>query len=321
MNILISSAGRRVSLIRAFQKELKISGLKGKVFTTDLNPALSAACQISDKAFKVRKISMEGSVNELLNICLENMVSLVVPTIDTELKILAENKELFREKGIEILVSDLDFVNSCRDKRKIHDFFDSLAITRALEFSKNDLRFPVFVKPYDGSRSQGVFLFENISEIPHEVFQNPKNMYLQYFNNKDYDEFTVDMYFNRKAKLICSVPRERIFVRDGEVNKGCTRKNEIVNYLKKKFDGISGLRGCITLQIFKHKTEDKYCAIEINPRFGGGFPLSYKAKANFPKWIIHEYLLGEQIDEYFDEWEDNLLMLRYDDEVLVHGYE
>ena len=64
----------------------------------------------------------------------------------------------------------------------------------------------------------------------------------------------------------------------------------------------------------------KIYGIEINPRFGGGYPLSYLAGANFPKWIIEEYLLDKTIDDKFNSWENDLLMIRYDDEVLVHGY-
>ena len=69
-----------------------------------------------------------------------------------------------------------------------------------------------------------------------------------------------------------------------------------------------------------HKTTEELKGIEINPRFGGGYPLSYLAGGNFPKWIIQEYIYNEKLD-YYHDWEDNLLMLRYDDEVLVHGYE
>ena len=84
---------------------------------------------------------------------------------------------------------------------------------------------------------------------------------------------------------------------------------------------IEGAVGCLTAQFFKHKEDDsKVYAIEINPRFGGGYPLSYLAGANFPKWIIQEYFLKESISDQFDSWEDKLLMIRYDDEILVHGY-
>lgn len=72
--------------------------------------------------------------------------------------------------------------------------------------------------------------------------------------------------------------------------------------------------------ILFNKDTKRIIGIEINPRFGGGFPLSYQAGANYPKFLIQEYLLNETI-EYTNEWEDNLLMLRYDDEILIRNYE
>ncbi|MEX0273573.1 MAG: ATP-grasp domain-containing protein, partial [Flavobacteriaceae bacterium] len=78
--------------------------------------------------------------------------------------------------------------------------------------------------------------------------------------------------------------------------------------------------GCLTAQFFMNRKGDKIYGIEINPRFGGGYPLSYLAGANFPQWIIKEYLMNGEMDDMFDCWESDLLMLRYDDEILVHGF-
>ena len=57
--------------------------------------------------------------------------------------------------------------------------------------------------------------------------------------------------------------------------------------------------------------------IEINPRFGGGYPFSLNAGANFPEFIIREYILNEQI-EYFDKWKDNCLNIRYENEIIIN---
>ena len=78
--------------------------------------------------------------------------------------------------------------------------------------------------------------------------------------------------------------------------------------------------GCLTAQFFLNSDNNDIRAIEINPRFGGGFPLSYLAGANYPKWIIEEYGKNQEIHDSFNCWEKDLLMIRYDDEILVHGY-
>ena len=81
---------------------------------------------------------------------------------------------------------------------------------------------------------------------------------------------------------------------------------------------INGAHGCITAQFFLSHNSKKIYGIEINPRFGGGFPLSYYAGANFVKWMLEEYLLNQLIYP-FDEWKDNLIMLRYDKEIIIEN--
>src|SRR5699024_10156560 len=104
---------------------------------------------------------------------------------------------------------------------------------------------------------------------------------------------------DKKGNLKCVVPRKRIFVRAGEVNKGLAEKNEIVDFVKEKLPVIEGARGCLTMQFFFGKTNRRIVGIEINSRFGGGYPLSYLAGANFPKWLMEEYFESKQIS-YMD---------------------
>jgi carbamoyl-phosphate synthase large subunit len=321
INLLITSAGRRVSLVKGFKNEINKLKLISKVYCTDFNPSLSSACQVAHGFFKVKKVTHTAYITDLLKICIKNNVALVIPTIDTELQVLAANVEVFLKNGITVLISDLDFIQKCRDKRLIHDFFDSIKLKRAYEHNHEHIVFPTFVKPFDGSRSQGIYLIESKEELTEDILNNKKNMFLEYFSPEDYVEFTIDIYITRESKIKCIVPRERITVRDGEVNVGCTRKNSIVHIVKEKFKDVKGLYGCITLQVFKHNDKDEIIGIEINPRFGGGYPLSYLAGANFQQWILQEYILNEKIEEYFDDWKDNTLMLRYDAEIIVDGYE
>jgi carbamoyl-phosphate synthase large subunit len=114
----------------------------------------------------------------------------------------------------------------------------------------------------------------------------------------------------------CIIPRERIEVRAGEISKGRTVKNAIIPFLKEKLGYIEGCVGCICVQLFFHPEHQDIIGIDINPRFGGGYPLSYMSGGNFPELLIREYLLDEEI-EYFDNWKDNLLMLRFDDAVYI----
>ena len=72
----------------------------------------------------------------------------------------------------------------------------------------------------------------------------------------------------------------------------------------------------LCVQVFFNSNTNDVVGIEINPRFGGGYPLSYQCGGNFPEWLIREYFMGEQV-AYYDDWKDNMLMLRFDDAIYV----
>jgi carbamoyl-phosphate synthase large subunit len=319
MNIIITSAGQRVSLVRAFQKELGYCQIDGRVFTTDLKPDLCSACVVSDNAFKVGRFRDPDYIDILLALCIENKVKMVIPTIDTELLLLAENKSLFKDNDIDIIISSVDFVKICRDKRKTHLFFKERGIDTPELIDKNNPHFPLFIKPYDGSCSTDIYVIRKKEELSGIHLNNEKFMFMEYIDREIYDEYTVDLYYGKDHHIKSVIPRKRIAVRAGEILKGVTCKNEIMDFVKDKLSYVEGAVGCITLQLFYSEQTGKMIGIEINPRFGGGFPLSYEAKGNYPGWLIREYFFHEEIS-YSDAWEDNLLMLRYDSEIIVHGY-
>lgn len=317
-NILITSAGKRVSLVRFFQNELRHGSAEGKVYTSELNPSMAPAGYVSDGCFAVPRVTADEYLDVLIQLCHDHGVKLVIPTIDTELLLLAEQKERLIGEDIIPLVPDALFVASCRDKRKTADLFHSLNI-RVPE-ARDLLRpqYPIFAKPYDGSLSKDLHILRSDADITPAVTENPKLIFMEYIDKTQYKEFTVDMYYGRDNRVKSIVPRERVEIRAGEINKGFTRKNGLVAYLKKRMDYLPGVVGCICLQLFYREEDHDVVGIEINPRFGGGYPLSYYAGANFPGMIIREYMLGETLD-YSETWEDGTLMLRYDSEVIVNG--
>lgn len=317
MNILITSAGRRVSLVKAFQKELKALIPEGQVMTTDYNILMSAACHVSDKAFQLPLIDDPNYINMLMETCLHNHIKLIVPTIDSELLLLAKHSKLLIEKGVTPIISSQQFINICRDKRVTNSFFMTNSIKVAKEYSKYDYTLPLFIKPMNGSRSVDTFVIKKQEQLTEYHFKNKDLMFLEYLDHQTFEEYTCDLYYDKTNTLKCIVPRKRIEVRDGEVNKGITEKNVLVDYIKAHLSHIEGAVGCLTAQFFKSMDTNEIYGIEINARFGGGFPLTYLAGANYPKWIIQEYVFGEDID-FYNDWEDKLLMLRYDDEILVH---
>ena len=319
-NILITSVGQRVALLRAFQRELKELFPESKVYAVDMNPAFSPACQIADGYASICKATDENYPQALLEQCLQWGVKLIVPTIDTELLMLAKHQRLFLDRGITPVVSSLAFVQQCRDKRLTNTFFREKGIEVPVSIDKTRPTFPLLIKPYNGSLSKDIFVIRKADELTDYHLNTPDLLFREYIDPKMHDEYTVDAYYNRNGDLKCAVPRKRIFVRAGEINKGITEKNVLVPFVTKHLAHIEGAKGCLTMQFFLNRTTKQVIAIEINPRFGGGFPLSYVAGANYPKYLIEEYLLGKEIPVN-NNWEDHLLMLRYDEAVFVSHYE
>lgn len=315
-NILITSAGQRVALVRGFQETLKRFFPDGKVYTTDMNPKLAPAAYVSDGCFEVPRCTSEDYIESLLTICLGNDIGLIVPTIDTELAILSANKEIFANQGIFVSVSDYDFVMMCRDKRNTGEFFEKHGIRVPKPIDKYHPSFPMFAKPYDGSLSTNLHYIKNAEELTAEILNDPKLLFMEYIDKAVYKEYTVDMYYGKDNKVKCIVPRERIKIRAGEINKGLTEKEPLTSYLYERLETIEGCIGCICIQVFLNPTTGDVVGIEINPRFGGGYPQTYAAGGNYAEYLIREYFLGEEI-QYKDDWKDHLLMLRYDDAVYV----
>jgi carbamoyl-phosphate synthase large subunit len=316
MNILITSAGRRVSLVRAFQVELKGHFPSSKVFTADVNPEWSSACRISDRFFTLPIIENENYIHSLLKICLTNEIKVVIPTLDTELLVLSSAKDVFLLNGIYIIISDFDFVSKCRDKRKTNKLFGNLKIDVPCSIDKNNPTFPLFIKPYDGSLTKDTYLINKKEELTDSLLNNPKYMFMEYISPANFYEYTIDAYFDKNSILKCLVPRRRIEIRGGEISKGKTERKDFYYILKDRLSFIKGAKGCLTIQFFVSKATNIIIGIEINPRFGGGYPLSYASGANYPEYIIQEYMLNKTI-LFNDNWVENRVMLRYDSEVFL----
>ncbi len=313
-NIIITSAGQRVALVRDFKETLVRFYSEAKVFTTDMNPELAPAAYLSDGSFEVLRVTDENYIPQLLDICKKNEIGMIVPTIDTELLVLAENKNLFNDNGIIVCVSDLDFIKVCRDKRNTGDFLERHNIRVPKEVDKYNPTFPLFAKPYDGSLSANLHYIKNAEELTQEILDDPKLLFMEYIDKETYKEYTIDMYYGMDNCVKCIIPRERIKIRAGEINKGRTVKYPLMDYIKERLDKIEGCIGCICIQVFFNPETEDVVGIEINPRFGGGYPQSYAAGGNYPEMLIKEYFLGEKI-AYIDDWKDNMLMLRFDDAV------
>lgn len=311
-NILITSAGRRVSLVKNFQEALKNRNSKGRVYTTDMAPELSSACHVADGFLKTPRVSEANYLGILKDFCLKNDISILVPTIDTELSILALCKEDFNNSGIFVAVSSKEICDIFGRKDTTESFFiaNNFNTPRMI----NDLsscKYPVFAKLNNSSCSIGAQKVDS-RELAVKLAENSNYVFQEFIEG---DEYTVDVFIDRNQNVISVVPRLRMEVRAGEVSKAKTSKDkDIINKVIELCGCLKGAYGCITIQLFK--TVDSISFIEINPRFGGGYPLTCSSGADFAQYLIDDYL-NIQL-KYKEDWNDNTIMLRYDQEIIIN---
>lgn len=319
INILFTSSGRRVALIKKFKEVFEQEKINGNIITTDLKET-APTVYFSDKHFIVPRVTEENYLKELLKICQKETISLIIPLIDTELVLLAKNKQIFEEIGVKILVSSKGLNEIANNKVNTYNFFASHNIITPKVYSDEEIirkeyRFPLLIKPHDGSSSKGVTKIRNEKELNFFKDHIPNAMIQEYISG---EEYTVDVMVDFYGNIKTIVPRLRIETRAGEVSKGVTKKDiKIIKAAENVVKALPGPVGCITLQCFK-KENGEITFIEINPRFGGGIPLSIEAGANFPLWTI-KMCQGEVFTDKDFNWRENLTMLRYDEAVFTES--
>ncbi len=322
-NLLLSCAGRRVELLRIWEKTFSDLNLDAEVVATDAQP-FAPAFALARRQAIVPRVTHPEFIPRMLQICNIHHIRWIIPTIDTELPILARERDKFEAAGVHIMVSSPETIAIGADKRRTHEWFvahdfptfEQCSIDEAL--ACKDWKYPCFAKPADGSRSVGAARIESREAL--EIRKNSGNHDNDVIESLGIGlEVTVDAYVSVKTgKCLCVVPRRRLEVRDGEVSKAKTiDAPEIVETVRRVAETLPGACGTICIQLFWDPTTHQVQLMEINPRFGGGYPLSDAAGAHFARWFIEEELdLPSTANE---NWMRDLVMLRYDQSVFLRG--
>lgn len=310
VNVLITAAGRRTSLVKAFATEVHRRG--GRVYAGDVD-ALAPALYFADDVVRTLRTDDPAYIRNLLDAVTRHEIGLVIPTIDGDLPVLSAAKKAFLERGCQVAVSDPAFVATTLDKQRTGAAFGAAGIHVPWSWLPpirhlGDLPPMVFVKPRRGSASQDLYTVprERLDSIldlltdpvVQEVLTGP--------------EITIDALLDLKGTPIHYVPRLRIRTLGGESVQGVTLDHDdateawITRLLR--ICSRMGAVGPLTIQAFLGK--DDLVLSEINPRFGGGFPLALAAGAMYPAWLL-DMVEGRPIAARLGEYEAGLYMTRY----------
>jgi len=316
MNVLITSASRKVSLIRAFQKALKQEG-GGEVVAIDSSP-LSPALYFADKHYLLPPTDSPDFIDIILKLCKQLSISLIVPTRDEELALFAEHKQMFKKYGITVMVSDISGIKICQNKKSFIKFCQENGFATPKCYSSDEITqslFPLFAKPQTGKGGQQAEIIKSKEELEILLKENPE-MIIQEFI--DATEYTIDIFADFSGEVISVVPRERIKIFNGESFISRTFKNDLLIKESAKLIKKLKLIGHNTIQCFL--CNDKIKFIEINPRFGGAANLGFVSGAPTPLYLI-KLLKGEKLKPRIGDFKDGYIMLRYTDDLFLNKEE
>lgn len=316
-NILILSAGTRNKVIQYFKKELEE---KGRVIATDMSE-LAPAVYEADKFYKVPRMTDEGYIDVILEICRKEKVDGILSLIDPELSLLAKNKEKFEAIGTTIIGSDYDVCELSLDKIKMYEFCVNHGFKAAKSWNSvsdfksallaNEVTFPVFVKPQCGSASIAISKVYDMGtvELLFDHAKEGEQLMIQEFLNGQ--ELGVDVYIDMiSGKVVSIFAKKKIVMRAGETDKSVSFKDEKLFALVKEFVYAANYRGQIDIDIFD--IDGEYYISEVNPRFGGGYPHAYECGCNHMRLIVNNLLKQENIP-VIGNYDVGVYMMKYNE--------
>ncbi len=311
--ILFTGVGRRIELIQAFRNAALVLNKDLKIYGADM-AGTAPALAYCDYTRKVVAMKDPKYIDDLLKICSDDCIDLIIPTIDTDLLVLSENKEKFEAVGTRVMISDSDKIKICRDKNKTSQFFVECGLHAPMpvnNWREYKDEYPAFIKPKDGSSSINAFKVENEDELGLYAAQIEDYIVQPFVSGREY---TIDIFCDWNGTPIFIVPRERLQVRAGEVLKTSICMDKQMIEESKILCNSFKPCGPITVQLIRDDNSIDWF-IEINPRYGGGAPLSMKAGARSAETVL-KLLDYESVDllSYID---DGSIYSRFDQSVCI----
>lgn len=303
MNILITNIGRRGYLVDFIRET---ASFDGKLYASDCDRTASGLYSKVDKSFLLPKPNddEEAYVDALIKLCIKYNIGLVIPVIDPEIFILSKYIDEFGKNGITLLVSNKEVLEICYDKIKMNDFlwniglnitksYDNIEVFK-LDFEKKNVEFPVFVKPIYGSGSIGSKKINNLAQL---ITSFRSGMIIQEY--LDGLEYGIDAFVKKNGVPLRIVVKKKLSMRSGETDKAITVKHKRIQNIVQKL--AVKLKPFGPLDIDVIETDMGVHVIDINPRFGGGYPSTYMAGVNFIDIII-KLLMNVTINPNFNNY-------------------
>lgn len=330
MNILLTCAGRRTYLVQYFQAAL--AGC-GEVLACDSSgnaPALAEA----DRALVVPPLDHASYFDVLHSLCAEHNVRLLVPVHDLELEALAGRARQFHEIGTIPLVSSAQVNATCQDKWAAYQFMQTCGLPTPATFrtisdvrramARGDVRFPLLVKPRWGVSSLGIERIDNEGELTlaHEwaQVQLRRTILARLCRSRPEDAFVfqeflhgeehgMDVVNDLDGRYAATLARRKLVMRAGNTDRAVTVGAPELERLGSAIGERLRHTGALDCDVM---VTDQGCfVLDLNPRFGGGYPFSHAAGADVPAALI-AWANGEEPDPAWLRSRPGVTSAKYD---------
>jgi carbamoyl-phosphate synthase large subunit len=316
VNLLFTSVGRRVELLRSFRRAYAELGLSGKIVASDVD-RLAPGLHVADVARLVPRLDSPEYIPELARLLQEEDVAVLFPLIDPEIPILAAHRETLEQHGTRLAVVSPDSARIAADKWMTQAFFARLGLSVPRSWLPGQREpapdeYPLFIKPRFGSAAQHVFAIRNADELAFFARYISQPIVQEYLSGS---EITNDVICDWDGQLITVVSRQRIRVRSGEVLIGKTMYDPRITDACVRIAQALPAIGPITVQCMMQRGEPVFT--EINARLGGGAPAAVAAGADFPRWLLARAAgIAEPIPP-LGSYRTDVVFSRFDDSIIL----
>ena len=314
MNILLTSVGRRAYMVKYFKE---VVGESGQVHVSNSDDK-TVAFHYADKSVVTPLIYNSEYIPFLLKYCKDNAIDLLISLFDIDLPVLARNKSRFVEIGTRVIVSDPEIVEICNDKWKTYQYLKAngfktpktfLTLQQTmLALNSGELHYPIIVKPRFGCGSIAMSVAEDELALLYYYSRNTRavnNTYLKY-ESADMDEKIIyQEYLDGQeygADIINDLDgnfrqvniRKKIAMRAGETDIAELVEEPMISGELERLGRLTGHIGNMDCDVFM--TKSGAYILEMNARFGGGYPFSHEGGCNLPLAIVN-WIKGKTVEQ------------------------
>jgi carbamoyl-phosphate synthase large subunit len=305
--VLFTCAGQRVDIVQAF-------GSAGATTVAADLDALAPALYAADRRAIVPPVGDPEYIPALASLVVEHGASLVVPLADLDHRLLAARRD---ELDALVLLPGPETIALCEDKYEAHRFFESKGVASPPTWLAGELPdeipFPVLVKARRGFGSRHIYRAENREDLDFFLRHTKAESMVQRVCTGE--EFSIDVFCDTEGRCLGAIPRTMIESKGGESIKGMTiRDPELIEHGRRVSETM-GIVGPANIQCFR-QPDGSLPVTDVNPRFGGGFPLPTAAGSGFPGLAL-ALARGERPEPRLGEFREGVVMTRFFSQVIL----